>query len=90
MPVPDPGTCPTLAVPEISENAGCVVLGSPAVLMALTHLCETEVRDSTPPKVEADGVGSCAAGKVPVVRSDADTVTFEESACPLTMVLVVV
>src|SRR5208282_5145964 len=30
--------------------------------------------------------GNCACGSVPVVRSDAATVTFDDSACPLTLV----
>ena len=33
--------------------------------------------------------GNCPCGSVPVVRSDALTVTFDESACPLTVVLLV-
>jgi len=33
--------------------------------------------------------GICPCGSVPVVRSDADTVTFDDSACPLTVVLLV-
>jgi hypothetical protein len=50
-----------LAAFERSPQAGCVAAGTPAVEIALIHLWDAEAKDSMPPRVEAVGVGSCAA-----------------------------
>lgn len=51
---------------ETSAQAGCAALGTPAVEIALMNWWEIEAKLSTPPRVEAVGSGSTAAGSVPV------------------------
>src|ERR1700690_4076402 len=66
-----------LAAFERSPQAGCVAAGTPAVEIALIHLWDAEARDSMPPRVEAVGVGSCAAGSVPAVMLEAFVASVE-------------
>jgi hypothetical protein len=55
-----------LAALERSAHAGCVADGTPAVDIALIHWWLVAAKDSTPPSVDAVGVGRFAAGSVPV------------------------
>src|ERR1700690_81877 len=55
-----------LAAFERSPQAGWVADGTPAVDMALIHWWLVPAKDSTPPSVDAVGVGRFVAGSVPV------------------------
>jgi hypothetical protein len=66
-----------------SPQAGCVAAGTPAVEIALIHLWDAEARDSMPPRVEAVGVGSCAAGSVPAVMLEAFVASVEHEFAAL-------
>jgi hypothetical protein len=72
-----------LAAFERSPQAGCVAAGTPAVEIALIHLWDAEARDSMPPRVEAVGVGSCAAGSVPAVMLEAFVASVEHEFAAL-------
>jgi hypothetical protein len=64
-PLPMLGSWASVALPPMSENIGCVALGTPDVEMVLIHFEATAARLSTPPNVEDDGFGNCAPVATP-------------------------
>jgi hypothetical protein len=46
---------------ERSVQAGCALCGTPLVEISVRKKWETAAIDSTPPSVELEGLGSCAA-----------------------------
>ena len=72
-----------LAAFERSPHAGCVEDGTPAVDMVLIHWWLVAAKDSMPPRVEAVGVGSCAAGSVPAVMLEAFVASVEHEFAAL-------
>ncbi|KGT75786.1 hypothetical protein MA20_31815 [Bradyrhizobium japonicum] len=65
------GSCKQAIEPVRSAKDGCEQPGTPEVEIEFSQLLLEQVLDCVPPSVEADGLGSRAAGSVPVVRSDA-------------------
>ena len=55
-----------VASPETSEAAGCDACGTPPVDIESMKLCDTAARDWVPPRVDDEGFGSRAAGRVPL------------------------
>jgi hypothetical protein len=58
---------PAVAVSLRSAADGRVAEGTPAVEIVLIQLWDTATKDSIPPKVDAVGLGNCAAGNLPDV-----------------------
>jgi hypothetical protein len=69
--------------PDRSGNAGCDWCGTPEVSMYEIQFWEVEVIDWTPPRVEAEGFGSLAAGRVPLEMLAAFVVSVEQLATAL-------
>ena len=74
------GSCAACSEPDRSVNAGCEMLGTPEVEIALTHSWVPAAMLSVPPSVVALGFGNRPAGRVPDEMFAAFVVSVEQLA----------